>query len=336
MPPTFGKENVEQFSFAVYTFLIQGAFFVSNYKCGGMKMKRKILSLLLASLMVVSFATGCAKQAPVEEPAVEVTTEVAEATEEVTIENPELILATTTSTENSGLLDYILPKFEEKTGMSVKVIAVGTGKALQMGVDGEADVLLVHAKASEEAFVAAGDGTERSDVMYNDFVLIGPSADPADIGNKAPTDIIEALKLISSTESKFISRGDDSGTHKKELSIWQTAELEPSGDWYVEAGKGMGDVIMMANEMQGYTLTDRATYLSMKENIDLNIVTEKDSSLFNQYGVIPVNPAKNDSINEQGANIFVEWLLSDETQELIETFGVEEFGQPLFIPNAVK
>lgn len=249
-------------------------------------------------------------------------------------ENGSIILATTTSTQNSGLLDYILPHFEEKTGIEVKVVAVGTGKALQMGQDGEADVLLVHAKSSEEEFVQEGHGTERFDVMYNDFVIIGPKDDPAKLSEKASDNVVEALKVINEEQSKFVSRGDDSGTHKKELSIWQEASIEPQGDWYVSAGKGMGDVIQMTDELVAYTMSDRATYLSMSDKIDLKVVVEGDSKLFNQYGVIPVNPDKNEIINHEGAKTFVNWLLSKDTQKLIGEFGVEDFGQPLFVPNA--
>lgn len=250
------------------------------------------------------------------------------------VNNESIILATTTSTENSGLLDYILPDFEKKTGISVKVVAVGTGKALQMGKDGEADVLLVHAKSSEEEFVAQGHGTARYNVMYNDFVLIGPVTDNAGVSKYANKDIIKAFTLLSNSKQKFVSRGDDSGTHKKEKKIWQEAGIEPEGEWYISAGKGMGDVIQMADELMAYTLADRATYLSMRDKIDLKILVEGDTKLFNQYGVIPVNPNKNDKINHNGAKKFVEWILSDETQKLIGEYGKEKFGQPLFIPNA--
>ncbi|PAB59981.1 tungsten ABC transporter substrate-binding protein [Anaeromicrobium sediminis] len=270
--------------------------------------------------------TGCGKK---EEPASQETSAPAPVEEKASI-----ILATTTSTENSGLLDNILPDFTEKAGIDVKVVAVGTGKALQMGRDGEADVLLVHAKSSEEKFVSEGHGVNRSDVMYNDFIIIGPKDDPAKLKEKCPNDVIGALKNIMDSESKFVSRGDDSGTHKKEKKFWTEASVEPSGDWYVSAGKGMGDVIQMTNELQGYTMSDRATYLSMKDKLDLEILVEGDSKLFNQYGVIPVNPDKNEKINKAGADEFVKWILSEETQKLIGEFGKEKFGQPLFIPNA--
>lgn len=247
--------------------------------------------------------------------------------------NKTLILATTTSTENSGLLSEILPVFEEETGIEVSVISVGTGAALQMGRDGEADVLIVHAKSSEEEFVSEGHGLKRSDVMYNDFVIVGPKGDPA--GLKAfGSDVVEALISLQEKQIVFISRGDDSGTHKKELSLWESAATTPEGDWYVSSGQGMGAALTMANEMQGYTMTDRATYLSMTENLDLEIMVEGNGLLFNQYGVIAVNPEKSDKINSEAADMFVEWILSDEAQKLIGEFGMEKFGQSLFIPNA--
>ena len=249
------------------------------------------------------------------------------------LKNKTLILATTTSTENSGLLSAILPVFEEETGISVDVVAVGTGAALQMGRDGEADILLVHAKPSEEKFVSEGHGTRRSDVMYNDFVIVGPKEDPAnlkDIGS----DVVKALQTISATESIFISRGDDSGTNKKEIALWASAKETPEGDWYLSSGQGMGATLTIASEKQGYTMTDRATYLSMKDNLDLVILIENNELLFNQYGIIPVNPDKNDKINKKAAEMFEEWILSENAQKLIGEFGVEKFGQPLFTPNA--
>ncbi len=277
------------------------------------RMNRVLIGLLIITLAIMSFV-GCAAQtAEEQEP---------------------IILATTTSTENSGLLDYILPNFKEETGIEAKVVAVGTGKALQMGRDGEADVLLVHAKSSEETFVEEGHGTERFDVMYNDFVIIGPENDPAGLSEKSKSDVIKAFKILSEGHGQFVSRGDDSGTHKKEKSFWEEAGVEAAGDWYVSAGKGMGDVIQMANEIQAYTMSDRATYLSMKDKIELEVVVEGDSKLFNQYGVIPVNPNKSEKINGDGAEAFVKWLLSENTQKLIGEFGKEKFGQPLFTPNA--
>ncbi|MDK2934937.1 MAG: tungstate transport system substrate-binding protein [Clostridiales bacterium] len=247
-----------------------------------------------------------------------------------------IILATTTSTRDSGLLDYLLPEFQKDTNIKVKVVAVGTGKALQMGKDGEADVLLVHAKASEEKFVSEGHGLNRYDVMYNDFILVGPKDDPAKLKEKSPNDIVESFKSIHQLQHKFISRGDESGTHQKELSIWKEINIEPKGDFYISAGSGMGDVLKMADEMDAYTLTDRATYLNLKGTLDLQIVVEKDARLFNQYGVIPINPKKNKHINHDGAMKFVNWILSEKAQKMIGKYGTDKFGMPLFTPNASK
>lgn len=248
----------------------------------------------------------------------------------------EILLSTTTSTDDSGLLGFILPEFTKDTGYDVKVVAVGTGQALQMGKDGDADVLLVHAKASEEEFVAEGHGVERFDVMYNDFVLLGPKDDPLNLKEKAGSDIVKALAMISESGKTFVSRADDSGTHKTELKLWEEADIEPKGDWYVEAGQGMGAVNQMTDELQGYTISDRATYLSMIDKLELDIVVEGDTKLFNQYGVIAVDPKKNDKINAEGAQAFVDWMISDKAQNLIKEFGKDKFGQSLFIPNAKK
>ncbi|PKM51935.1 MAG: tungsten ABC transporter substrate-binding protein [Firmicutes bacterium HGW-Firmicutes-7] len=295
-----------------------------------MNYKKSMLVGLIISVLVLSVIVGCTNN--------KIGNQILDKpeAEDVTIieDNGSIILATTTSTQDSGLLDYILPRFKEETGIEAKVVAVGTGKAIQMGVDGEADVLLVHAKSSEEEFVKSGHADARFDVMYNDFVLIGPENDPAGLVEKG--DVISALALLSEGNYVFVSRGDDSGTHKKELGIWKDAKIEPVGDWYISAGKGMGDVIQMADEMVGYTLCDRATYLAMRDNVDLKIVVESDLALLNQYGVMAVNPNKNKEINGEGAMTFVDWILSEKTQKLIGEYGKEEFGQALFIPNAKK
>lgn len=243
-----------------------------------------------------------------------------------------IILATTTSTQDSGLLDYLLPEFQKETGIEPRVVAVGTGKALQMGRDGQADVLLVHAKKDEETFVKEGHGLERFDVMYNDFIIVGPKG--SELTNKAKSlkDLAAVMTLINDQQQKFISRGDDSGTHKKEIALWGSSV--PTGDYYISAGKGMGEVLQMANELQAFTLTDRATYLSMADKLELEIVSEGDPALLNQYGVIAVNPDKGEAIHEAGAQAFIKWILSKKTQELIGKYGVEEYGQPLFFPNA--
>jgi tungstate transport system substrate-binding protein len=285
--------------------------------------KRSILLTLITVFMLAVILSGCAANQPIPE---ETPTPV---------EKKEIILSTTTSTQDSGLLDYLLPEFTKDTGYEIKVVAVGTGQAIKMGEDGEADVLLVHAKASEEEFVKAGHGVKRYDVMYNDFILIGPKED-ASVKDNSKGEIVTALKYINDNKVKFVSRGDDSGTHKAELKLWKAAAIEPAGDWYISAGKGMGAVIQMADEMKAYTLTDRATYLSMRDKVNLEISVEQDPALYNQYGVIAVNPDKNDKINKEGAQAFVDWILSEKVQKLIGEFGTDKFGQSLFIPNADK
>lgn len=281
-----------------------------------------------------------AEEPVAEEPAAEETTAEEVATEEpaaeeaaVETEERHLLLATTTSTEDSGLLDFILPVFEAQTGVQVDVVAVGTGQALALGESGDADVLLVHARAREDAFMADGHGVRREDVMYNDFVIVGPPDDPAGIRGK--TRVARALEDIMNSESNFVSRGDDSGTHTKELSLWTEAGLEPSGDWYISAGQGMGAVLTMSDELQGYTLSDRATYLARTlAGTTLEIMVEGDPILFNPYGVMAVNPDKGEHIQVDLANEFIDWLVSVETQELIGQFGIDEFGSPLFTPDS--
>ena len=282
----------------------------------------KRFSLLFAGLAVVLSLSGCgSKQAQPTQ---------AEQKPERT-----MILATTTSTQDSGLLDNILPAFEKESGIKVKVVAKGTGEAMKMGERGDADCLLVHAKAQEEKFVKDGFGVKRYDVMYNDFIIVGPKNDPAKIKEQAASDAVKALKLISESKSPFISRGDESGTHSKEKELWKAAGITPSGSFYISAGKGMGAVLQMAKEKNAYTLTDRATYLSMKDKLDLVIVTEKNDKLYNQYGVIKLNPEKH-KIKEKEADEFITWILSDKTQKLISEFGKDKFNQSLFVPNAKK
>lgn len=298
---------------------------------------KRFLAFTLSFILVLTLLVGCGQgnvSQDTQEPEENKAVEEGQQEEEPKETGGRIILATTTSTQDSGLLDYILPVFEEEYGITVDVVAVGTGKALEMGRNGEADILLVHAKESEEEFVAEGHGLERRDVMYNDFILVGPAEDSLGLKENYGNDILGALTAISENEATFVSRGDDSGTHKKELSIWSAAGIEPAGDWYVEAGAGMGDVLKMADEMQGYTLTDRATYLNMRDVLELEILVEGDENLFNQYGIIPVNPEKSEQINAEGAQKLFEWFLSEETQKLIGEYGVEEFGQPLFTPNA--
>jgi tungstate transport system substrate-binding protein len=294
---------------------------------GGKEMlnKKRILAILLAMVMVLSMV-ACGSE-PTEEPA-----------EEPAESLGTIILATTTSTKDSGLLDYILPEFTAQTGWAVDVISVGSGEAMAMGEAGEADVLLVHSPAAEQAFVEGGhaDPDGRFDVMYNDFVLIGPAEDPAGITTAAANDAALAFTTLAEAQAAFISRGDESGTHKKELTLWKKAGISPEGEWYISAAAGMGAVITMADEKLAYTLADRATWLNVGGDTDLAIVSEKDPSgeLNNQYGVICVNPNKNDKIKTEGAKAFQEWILSEGTQELIGGYGVEEYGAPLFTPNA--
>jgi tungstate transport system substrate-binding protein len=285
----------------------------------------------VAALLALSVA-GCSQPAPptptAEKPAPQ-----------------EVILASTTSTQDSGLFDAIVPAFEKANpGYKVKVIAVGTGEALKLGENKDADAVLVHAKADEEKFVANGFGKARKDVMYNDFLIVGPAADPA--GVKASADTTAAMRAIEKSGSAgtavFVSRGDDSGTNKKELKLWAAAGVEPTptpeaDTWYLSTGQGMGETLKIASEKAGYTLTDRATYLSMKDALDLEILMGAPSvkentqkALLNQYGVIVVTGAK----NEAGGQAFSDWIVSPEAQSLIGTFGVDTYGQQLFVPNA--
>ncbi|HUL22206.1 MAG TPA: substrate-binding domain-containing protein [Thermodesulfobacteriota bacterium] len=246
-----------------------------------------------------------------------------------------VILATTTSTQDSGLLDVLLPIFEKKTGYFVKTIAVGSGQAMAMGQKGEADVLLVHSPAAEKKFVAEGFGINRRLVMHNDFIIVGPSEDPAKIkGIKSSS---ESFKKIASANALFLSRGDNSGTHAKEKDIWKTAGVNPEGEkWYQQTGLGMGQTLSVAAEKKGYTLADRGTYLALKKNLGLNILVEGDAILLNIYHVIEVNPVKWPKVNTAGAKTFADFMLAKETQDIIKTFGVDKFGSPLFFPDAGK
>lgn len=246
-----------------------------------------------------------------------------------------ILVQSTTSTQNSGLYDYLLPIFEKETGMRVDVVAVGTGQAINNAKNGDADVLLVHAMASELEFVEQGYGVERRDVMYNDFVIIGPKDDPAGIAAK--TTLSNALNALQAAGHPFVSRGDDSGTNKKELQLWKAAALSPSeytGGWYLETGSGMGATIRMAVETNGYTLTDRATWISFNAKENHRILLSGQAELFNQYGVIAVNPSKHPHVNSTGSQVFINWLTSERGQKLIADFTVQ--GQQLFFPNAQK
>lgn len=323
-------------------------------------MPRKTISWLVLFVLVVSMLAGCAtpttpaspSQAPSTAAVDSADTTAASEPTKVTDVSPtatvveqtattaaaskggKIILATTTSTQDSGLLDYLLPDFEKETGIEVYVVAVGTGQAITLGEDGNADVLMVHARSREDAFMEAGHGTRREDVMYNDFIIVGSAEDPAEIKGMARA--TEALKKVADSNATFISRGDDSGTHTKELSVWKAAGIEErSGDWYVSAGQGMGEVLTMSAEQQGYTFSDRATYLARtKEGLELEVLVEGDEVLFNPYGVIAVNPDKGPQIHEDLANQFIDWIISVPVQEKIAAFGKEEFGQSLFVPDS--
>lgn len=248
-------------------------------------------------------------------------------------ENPFIVVQSTTSTQNSGLLDVILPQFTESSGIDVRVIAVGTGQAIKNASNGDGDVLLVHAKPSEEAFVAEGQGVERFDVMYNDFVLVGPATDPAGIAGGS--DIAAAMTAIAETKSSFASRGDDSGTHKAELALWEIADVDAqaaSGDWYRETGSGMGATLNAGTGMSAYVLTDRATWIAFGNKGDYQIVVEGDERLFNQYGVILVNPAKHANVKAEEGQAFIDWLIGDAGQSAIADFKIDD--EQLFFPNA--
>lgn len=245
--------------------------------------------------------------------------------------NSVLKLATTTSTENSGLLAELIPMFEKQSGYSVHVIAVGTGKALRMGRDGDVDVVLVHAPAAEKAFVDSGFGVEHHPVMYNDFIILGPESDPAGLGQTKTAS--EALSRIAANNSIFISRGDDSGTHKKEKSLWTATGIDPDGDWYREAGQGMGRVIQMASELEAYTLADRGTWLASMDKSPLTVALEGDEVLHNPYGIIAVNPERYPDINHAGAKALIEWMTSGTGQKAIGDFRI--VGRQLFTPSAL-
>lgn len=277
-----------------------------------MRLHNRHLILLLIILSVMVSLSACATQ-----PAAK-----------------EIILATTTSTQDSGLLDVLIPIFEGRSGYTVKTVAVGTGQALKMGEDGNADVLLVHAPSAEKELMKGGFGVERLLVMHNDFVIVGPADDPA--GIKGDVSAVEALVKIASAAAAFVSRGDDSGTHKAELALWKSGEIDPQGDWYIESGQGMAATLKIAGEKAAYTLTDRATYLATREGLGLEILVEGDPVLLNVYHVITVNPEKWPKVNNTGATAFAQFLIDGETQKVIGEFGVDKYGQPLFFPDADK
>lgn len=242
----------------------------------------------------------------------------------------DLRMATTTSTENSGLLKFLLPRYEARCGCKVRVISVGTGKAMELGRNGDVDVVLVHAREAEDRFVAEGHGVDRRDVMYNDFILVGPKSDPA--GLRGAKGVIEAFKVLGQGKRRFISRGDNSGTDQMEKSYWKAAGVVPKGRWFVSAGLGMGEVLSMAGEMQGYTLSDRATYGAYRDRTGLDVVLAGDPRMFNPYGIIAVNPKKYPELDYDGAMALIGWITSPEGRKAIADFRLN--GEQLFFPSA--
>lgn len=243
-----------------------------------------------------------------------------------------VILSTTTSTQDSGLLDVLVPLFEKQTGITVKTVSVGTGQALALAARGEADVALVHAPALEKKYVAERRLLNRRLVMYNDFLVAGPESDPA--GIRGERSALRALRKIAAAGARFVSRGDKSGTHILELALWKQAGVAPAAPWYIESGQGMGATLGIADDRRAYTLTDRATYLAFSKRLALGIAVEGDRGLFNVYSVMEVNPANGPRVNAAGGRAFADFLLAPETQAVIKTFGVDTFGQPLFVPIA--
>ena len=288
---------------------------------------KKILALALAVLMLLSLAACGEKKPDAEDPGVT-------AAQDVNVsapapENPVIRLSTTTSVNDSGLLPYLLPVFEKATGYTVEVQSAGTGAAIQKAEDGNADLILVHAKASEEEFIEKGFGVERLPFMYNFFVVVGPKDDPAGIKDSA--NAAEAFGKIRDAQAKFISRGDESGTHKAELKIWGDNAPDAAADsWYISAGQGMGACLTMAGDQQAYCLTDKATFLSMQADLDLDILLEQGDDMKNTYSLIAVNPEKIDGVNVDGANALIEWMLGDEASALIAEYGKAEYGASLF------
>jgi tungstate transport system substrate-binding protein len=307
---------------------------------------RKILgAILLSFVLVFALACGDDDDGGSNSPTAVVTDEVdvggATATSEIppapeyTKTTGELILATTTSTQDSGLLDALVPMFEDETGYTVKTVAVGSGQAIEQGSRGDADLVLVHSPAAEQEMVDAGDGIERTLVMHNDFIIVGPEADPA--GLTAEETLDDVMRKIADADAPFISRGDDSGTHALEKKLWANAGVDPAGQpWYEESGQGMGATLQITNQKQAYTLSDRGTFLSQAENLDLGVAFEGAPGLLNVYHVIVVNPEKHSDVNVTAARAFAAFITRADVQALIGEFGVDKFGQPLFFPDAGK
>jgi tungstate transport system substrate-binding protein len=288
---------------------------------------KRFASVIAGAILLASCASGRGDAVPSS------SATVAAASPSPSPARPDLLLATTTSTQDSGLLDVLIPDFEKKTGYKVKTSAVGTGAALAIGARGDADVVLVHAPSLEQDFMTQGNGDRRLFVMHNDFIVVGPPSDPAQLKGKP---VLDALKALAAARATFISRGDNSGTDVLEKALWKQAGITPAKPWYVEAATGMGQTLQIASEKNAYTITDRATYLSQKAHLQLDIVNGGDPPLLNYYHVITVNPTKFPKVNNAGANAFADYLVHPDTQKIIAAFGLDKFGQQLFFPDAGK
>jgi tungstate transport system substrate-binding protein len=297
-----------------------------------------IVPALIAGMLVLAAACGSGGSSNTATPATGATANAAGGTQTIvppTKTSGKIILATTTSTQDTGLLDWLVPAFEKETGYTVQTVAVGSGAAIAQGSRGDADVLLVHSPAAEKTMVAAGDGIERTLVMHNDFIIVGPSSDPA--GVKSAATAADAMKAIAAKGATFISRGDDSGTNALELKLWKGVDIDPSGQrWYQSTGQGMGATLQVASQKSAYTISDRGTYLAQKQNIDLDILSQGDPSLLNVYHVIVVNPAKHPKVNVVGARAFAAYVVRPDIQTQIGEFGKDKYGQALFFPDAGK
>jgi tungstate transport system substrate-binding protein len=299
-----------------------------------MRVLRALGALLLVVLLAACSTTTASPSAaaPASQPSAAM--EASSVAPSAAVACGDLILATTTSTQDAGLLDVLVPAIEQQAGCTVKTVAVGSGQALKMGEEGNADVLLVHSPAAEKELVEAGFGIDRQLLMHNSFLIAGPATDPA--GIKGATSVQDALTKIADAKATFVSRGDESGTHTKELGYWKKAGIEPAGDWYLQSGQGMGATLQIAAERGGYTLTDNATWLAQQANLQLESLVTDDPSLLNPYHVIVVNPEKWPKVNVDGAKAFAAFLLSPEGQELIGAFGLDTLGEPLFVPDGGK
>jgi tungstate transport system substrate-binding protein len=296
-------------------------------------MIRKHWLLALVALLAMVFVAACGDDDDGDDSNGD-TTPAPQASAQPTKASGDLVLATTTSTQDSGLLDVLVPMFEEESGYNVQVIAVGSGQAIEQASRGDADVVLVHSPAAEQKMIDEGNGIERTLIMHNDFIVVGPASDPAGVADAASLD--DAMNAIASSESPFISRGDDSGTHALELRLWESAGVEPSGGWYEESGQGMGATLQIAGQRQAYTISDRATFLSQQDTLDLEILLEGDPALLNVYHTIVVNPDVHGDVNADGARAFTAFLVREDVQQVIGDFGVEDYGEPLFFPDAGK